>query len=269
MCSPPRHRPCQGHAADNQSTGPQWEAGITHGLEQPQKPKGGGAWCQMGGWCQTGRMEEEGRKGSGSHLSGSRETEGRSPISLSEQFPLCREAMTWLHCPKVSFHLPPGGSQVLQGREGLTSSWVLWRGKAWAGPWLGSDFLCDSPAPSKHRLTHLLKEILGLEELWGLVCRAGVGKTWAGSRPLLCSRLHRCDLLHSYRNTRCWHYRRWRKSSARSMTVSKISPIVKTVLGSEPRAVQDLNNLSSSSVELGYCHSGDTYLPLDHNIAPA
>lgn len=159
MCSPPRHGLCQGHAADNQSTGPQWEAGITHGPEQPQQPKGGGARCQ------TGRMEKEGRKGLCSHLSGSRETEGRSTISLLEQFPLCGEVMTLLHCPEVSFHLPPGGSQVLQGREGLTGSWVPWRRKAWAGPWLGSDFLCDSPAPSKHRLTHLLKEILGLKEL--------------------------------------------------------------------------------------------------------
>lgn len=133
----------QTKALPDQSPGPQGEAGITHGPEQPSAAKGGGARYQIG------RMEEEGRKGLRSHLQGSREPEGRSPISLSEQFPLYEEVMTLLHCPEVSTCLL-GTAKSCRGGRASPALGFSGEERPGLGLGLGSHFLCDSPAPSGH-----------------------------------------------------------------------------------------------------------------------
>ena len=90
----------------NQSTGPQWEADITHVPEQLPAAKRRGL---VSNWENGGR----GWKGLYSPLQGSREPEGSSSISLLEQFPLYEEVMTYfiaLRFPLASWGQPsPAG----------------------------------------------------------------------------------------------------------------------------------------------------------------
>ena len=68
------------------------------------------------GWYQVGASWEEGRQGSLKPLQGSRVPGRRKPITPSEQFPLCKEVMTYfiaLRFPLASWGWP---SPVGKGR---------------------------------------------------------------------------------------------------------------------------------------------------------